>query len=63
MPEIIEIEEKLKNLEWGGNGPRTLITLLSNRSSWREDKLEEAYYREVGPNFRASGSNFRNLII
>tara|TARA_Y100001934_G_scaffold256523_1_gene324613 strand:+ start:2014 stop:3216 length:1203 start_codon:yes stop_codon:yes gene_type:complete len=63
MPEIIEIEEKLKNLEWGGNGPLALITLLSNRRSWREDKLEEAYYREVGPNFRASGSNFRKIII
>ncbi len=63
MSSFRDLYEKCEKLDLGGVGPKTLIELLAQRRSWREDKLEAAYYKATSPTFRTGHSNFRTLIV
>ena len=63
MPSIRDLDAKCEHLDLGGAGPKALVELLAERPSWREDKLEAAYYQATNPTFRTGHSNFRTLII
>ncbi|CCQ74222.1 hypothetical protein [Magnetospira sp. QH-2] len=63
MADYQNVDEKCDFLELGGEGPKALVRLLAARPSWREDKLEQAYYKETNPTFRSGRSNFRHLIV
>lgn len=63
MTDYQDLTEKCDFLELGGEGPKALLGLLTERPSWREDKLEEAYYKATNATFRSGRSNFRHLIV
>lgn len=63
MPSMRDLDTKCEHLDLGGAGPKALVQLLAMRRSWREDKLEDAYYQATNPTFRTGHSNFRTLIV
>ena len=63
MSAFQDLEQKCVDLGLSAAGPKALISLLAERASWREDKLEEAYYKETNVTFKVGPSNFRTLIL
>ena len=56
MSAFQDLEQKCVDLGLSAAGPKALISLLAERASWREDKLEEAYYKETNVTFKVGPS-------